>query len=84
VLDVMLPGMSGLDLQQHLAASGRPIATIIITANPDRNERIREQALRAGAIALLRKPFNDEDLLRAVRGASLRVAGAPLRASTGI
>jgi FixJ family two-component response regulator len=79
--------MSGLDLQQHLAASGRRIPIIIMTANADRDAQIGERALGAGAIALLRKPFNDEDLLRAVRAAALPplcVGAAALQPPAGI
>jgi FixJ family two-component response regulator len=59
VLDVSMPEMSGLELQRHLLAS-HPIPIIFITA---RNGKSREQALRAGAIAFLTKPFSDEALI---------------------
>ena len=70
ILDVRLPGMSGLELQQHLARTGYHIPIAFITAQEDSGGHMRAQALRAGAVAFLHKPFDDEDLLRAVRSAS--------------
>jgi FixJ family two-component response regulator len=69
ILDVRLPGMSGLELQQHLAADGIHVPIVFITAQEDGDGRMRAQALRSGALAFLRKPFSDEDLLNAVRSA---------------
>ena len=69
ILDVHLPGMSGLELQQHLAADGIHVPIVFITAQEDGDGQMRAQALRSGALAFLRKPFNDEDLLNAVRSA---------------
>jgi len=66
ILDVRLPGMSGLQLQQHLATIGWQIPIVFITAQEDRDGQIQAQALRGGAIACLRKPFGDRDLLTAV------------------
>jgi len=65
VLDVSMPKMSGLELQRHLLASN-PIPIIFITA---RNGKSREQALRAGAIAFLTKPFSDEALIDSLHAA---------------
>ena len=65
VLDVQLPGMSGIDLQNRLRADGNNITIIFITAHPD--EYTRELAMRDGAIRFFSKPFNGKDLLRAVR-----------------
>ena len=62
VLNVSMPEMNGLELQRHLAAS-HPIPIIFIT---DRNGETREQALRAGAISFLTKPFRDEALIDAL------------------
>jgi FixJ family two-component response regulator len=62
--DVHLPGLSGLDLQQRLIAEGRDLPIVFITAYP--NERVRTQALQAGAIAFLHKPFDEQALLDAV------------------
>jgi FixJ family two-component response regulator len=64
ILDVHMPGMSGLQLQSHLAAAGHRIPIIFITAYPD--ERIRTLALRAGAVEFLYKPFSGEALLSAI------------------
>ena len=65
VLDVQLPGISGIDLQNRLRADGNNIAIIFITAHPDAHTR--ELAMHAGAIRFFSKPFNGKDLLRAVR-----------------
>jgi FixJ family two-component response regulator len=59
--------MSGLDLQVRLNAEQIRIPIIFITAHGE--ERIRMQALRAGAVDFLAKPFDDEVLLRSVRAA---------------
>ena len=67
IMDVRMPGMSGLDLQVRLNAEQIRIPIIFITAHED--ERIRMQALRAGAADFLAKPFDDEVLLRSVRAA---------------
>jgi len=65
ILDVRLPGLSGLELQSRLPEEKRTIPIIYITAHAD--ERVRQQALGAGAVAFLYKPFNAEALLGAVR-----------------
>lgn len=65
VLDVQMPGMSGLQVQSRLAAAGYCIPIIFITAHPD--ERTRAQALEAGAVAFLSKPFEDDALLTGIR-----------------
>jgi FixJ family two-component response regulator len=65
ILDIQLPGMNGLQLQSHLAAAGHKIPIIFITAY-DRKES-RRQAMQAGAVAFLGKPFTDELLLQAIR-----------------
>jgi FixJ family two-component response regulator len=67
ILDVRMPGMSGLDLQARLNATQIRIPIIFITAHGD--DRLRQQALRAGAADFLAKPFDDEVLLRSVRAA---------------
>jgi FixJ family two-component response regulator len=67
ILDVRLPGMSGLDLQRHLAGAGIHIPTVMTTAEQDRDGRIRTQAFRAGAVAFLHKPCAGDELLSAVR-----------------
>jgi FixJ family two-component response regulator len=65
ILDVQMPGLNGLEVQQRLAGSGMPV--IFITAHDDIG--VREHALAAGAVAYLRKPFNDELFVRTVRAA---------------
>jgi FixJ family two-component response regulator len=60
-----MPGMSGLDLQSRLKAERLRVPIIFITAHGD--ERMRMQALRAGAVEFLAKPFDDEVLLDTVR-----------------
>ncbi|GAB7548996.1 response regulator transcription factor [Cupriavidus basilensis] len=65
ILDIQMPGLNGLEVQQRLAGSGMPV--IFITAYDD--IAVREQALAAGAAAYLRKPFNDELFVRTVRSA---------------
>jgi DNA-binding NtrC family response regulator len=64
VLDVQLPGLSGLDLQQELAKIDVQIPIIFITGHGDIPMTVR--AMKAGAIEFLTKPFRDEDLLNAV------------------
>jgi FixJ family two-component response regulator len=64
VLDIRLPGLSGLDLQVELANAGLPIPIIFITGHADVPMSVR--AMKAGAIDFLTKPFRDQDLLDAV------------------
>ena len=65
ILDIRMQGMSGLELQAKLNAEHCRIPTIFITAHGD--TAMRMQALRAGAVEFLAKPFNDEALLGSVR-----------------
>jgi FixJ family two-component response regulator len=67
ITDIRMPGMSGLDLQSRLKAERLRVPIIFITAHGDK--RMRMQALRAGAIEFLAKPFDDEVLLDTVRAA---------------
>lgn len=67
IADIRMPGMSGLDLQARLNAEQIRIPTIFITAHGD--ARTRMQAMRAGAVEFLEKPFDDEVLLESVRAA---------------
>lgn len=67
ISDIRMPGMTGLELQAKLVAEGSRIPIIFITAYG--NTRMRRQALEAGAIELLGKPFDDESLLGSVRTA---------------
>jgi FixJ family two-component response regulator len=67
ITDIRMPGMSGLELQARLNAERCKIPTIFITAHGD--EEMRFQALRAGAVEFLPKPFDDEALIESVRAA---------------
>ena len=67
LLDVQLPGISGLELQRQLRSSQARIPIIFITAHG--NEAMRAQALQAGAVAFFAKPFNDTALLEAIQTA---------------
>jgi len=64
ILDVRMPGMSGLELQRQLGAVNWPIPIIFITAHED--DDTRAQALAAGAVDFLSKPFHEEELLNAI------------------
>jgi FixJ family two-component response regulator len=70
VLDVRMPGVSGLVLQETLAAAGHRIPIIFITGHGDITMSVR--AMKAGAVDFLPKPFNDQDLLEAIQGAIAR------------
>jgi FixJ family two-component response regulator len=65
VLDVRLPGQSGLDLQRDLVASHRELPIIFITGHGDIPMTV--QAMKGGAIEFLTKPFRDQDLLDAIQ-----------------
>ncbi len=65
ILDVQMPGLNGLEVQQRLSGSGTPV--IFITAHDD--IRVREQAFAGGAVAYILKPFNDDLFIRTVRAA---------------
>jgi FixJ family two-component response regulator len=65
IADVQMRGTSGLQLHRRLIASGLRIPVIFITAFP--NERVRKQALRAGAVCYLSKPYDPNDLLGCIR-----------------
>jgi len=67
IADIRMPGMSGLELQAKLNAEDCKIPTIFITAHGD--EKMRLQALRAGAVEFLAKPFDGDVLLETVRAA---------------
>ena len=70
VLDLRLPGMNGLELQQKLAAEGQRIPVVMITAHAD--DKTRAEAITAGAIAFIKKPFKEEVLLAAIESALKR------------
>ncbi len=67
VLDVRLPGLSGLDFQRQLADAGVQIPIIFITAHGDIPMSVR--AMKSGAVEFLTKPFHDQDLLDAIQQA---------------
>jgi len=67
VVDLQMPGMNGLQFQRRLAAEGNSIPIIFITSYG--NKESRQQAMEAGAVAFLDKPFNDEQLLQNIRSA---------------
>jgi two-component system response regulator FixJ len=64
ILDVRMPGMSGLELQRHLVASGRTVPIIFISAHAE--AEVSAPALEAGAIAFFQKPFSSAALLEAI------------------
>lgn len=71
VLDVRMPGMNGLDLQNHLAVSDRAIPIVFITAHE--NGMAKTAAIAAGAVAFIQKPFDEKDLLGAIyKGLNLK------------
>jgi len=70
VLDIHLAGMSGIDLQRHLKASGSQVPIIFITAIED--EAARGEAINAGCVAYLRKPFMARLLIGAIDDATGR------------
>jgi FixJ family two-component response regulator len=67
VLDVSLPGMNGLELQQRLAEAGLAVPIVFITAFPTATTRAR--ALKAGAVCFLAKPYVDDELLGCIHEA---------------
>ncbi len=76
VLDVSLPELNGLDLQKLLVADGVVMPIIFITGYADVPMTV--QAMKAGAVEFLTKPFSDETLLQAIRGAIARSQSALL------
>jgi len=71
ITDLQMPGMSGLDLQQHLLTNGRCTPVIFLTAFPE--ERAKALALNRGAVAFLSKPLEEAKLLRSM-AAALEIA----------
>ena len=74
VLDVRLPGPSGLELQRRMAETGLDIPIVFITGHGDVPMSVR--AMKAGAVEFLTKPFRDQDLLDAIQQALERDRGA--------
>ncbi len=67
LLDVRMPGMSGLELQGYLAREGYRLPVIMITGHGDVAMAVK--AMKSGAVDFIEKPFHDEDLLRSIRNA---------------
>jgi FixJ family two-component response regulator len=74
ILDVRMPGMSGLELQRRLVADNRQVPIVFITAHCLEKDQ-RQRAMEAGAVAFLNKPFTEQQLLNAINaiGASLTI-----------
>jgi FixJ family two-component response regulator len=70
VLDISLPGLNGLDLQKRVAVEQHEMPIIFITGHGD--IPVTVQAMKAGAVEFLTKPFSDEILLKAIRNALIR------------
>jgi len=79
ILDVRMPGFSGLDLQRHLASSGNPKPVIFLTAHGDIPMTV--QAMKAGAVDFLTKPVRDQTLLDAVNAAIEQDAAGRMEAA---
>jgi FixJ family two-component response regulator len=67
ILDLAMPGMSGLEVKEQLTARGLQIPIVFVTAH--RNEQLGRRAAAAGALAVLRKPVDHDELVRLVRQA---------------
>jgi CheY-like chemotaxis protein len=67
ILDLAMPGMSGLEVKEQLTARGLQIPIVFVTAH--RNEQLGQRAAAAGALAVLRKPVDHDELVRLVRQA---------------
>ena len=67
VLDIRLPGMNGVALLEHCATAGLSLPVVCMTAHDD--VQVRRRAARAGVIAFLPKPVDEQDLLQAIRRA---------------
>lgn len=67
ILDLAMPGMTGLEVQQQLAVRGLEIPIVFVTAH--RDDELGQRAAAAGALAVLRKPVDHEELVRLVREA---------------
>ncbi|MFG1424926.1 response regulator transcription factor [Roseixanthobacter glucoisosaccharinicivorans] len=64
ITDVQMPGMSGVELQSHLRRQGNRVPMIFVTAFPE--DRIRKQAMAAGAIGFLSKPFDGTAMIACI------------------
>lgn len=79
ILDVRMPGMSGLELQRHLQIQGSRVPIIFITSVQDQS--IRTQALNAGAVCVLAKPFEIRTLIKHLEDALKR---RPIASTTAV
>ena len=75
ILDVRMPGMNGLELQEKLVKSGSTMPIIFMSAHED--TPVREQAMKVGAIAFLKKPFEDQILIEKVNSALSKFEDGP-------
>jgi FixJ family two-component response regulator len=75
LLDVYLPGMSGIELCRNLATSGRHLPTVLMTGRDDR--QTRQMMLEAKPVACLFKPFDEKTLLRVIRKALRNAPNLP-------
>src|SRR6266446_5996305 len=82
ILDQVLPGMSGLELHEELTRSGLDAPTILMTGQGDISTSVR--AIKAGAVDVLAKPYDDDDLRAAVRRALLPRLPFPAARTSGI
>ncbi|WP_428667497.1 response regulator FixJ [Reyranella sp.] len=73
VTDVRMPGVDGIELQRRLRAAGNTIPVIVITGHGD--IALAVEAMKAGAVDFIEKPFDDEALIGAIRSALARRAG---------
>jgi FixJ family two-component response regulator len=67
IADVHMPAMTGLELHRHLVDAGYAIPTVLVTAYPD--DDVRARALNEGVVCYLRKPVDEEHLMRCLRAA---------------
>ena len=74
IADVHMPGMTGIELYRHLVAAGYAIPTILVTAYP--NDIDQDRALNDGVVCYLRKPVDEQHLVKCLR-AALRSGEAP-------
>jgi FixJ family two-component response regulator len=82
VIDVQMPGMTGLEVQEQMQRGGMDLPVIFITAHEE--EGVEERAFKSGAAGFLRKPFSDEVLVGLIRKAMQRRCGTePCRVVSG-
>ena len=82
IADVQMPGMSGVELQEYLIAHDHGMPVIFITAFP--HERVRERAMKGGAVCFLSKPFDEPQLLECVERALMRLQRVDGRPSNAL